>query len=172
MSANKRPFADTGYDCKQFALTSPISPMQAVQSGEMLAGMDPWLTLNFSASALARYLTREDPALHRYAIMLEAKLAGVIAIRYPWLRGPFIEMLGLTDSYQGQNIGKKLLQWVEMETCTEAKNIWVTASSFNQRALGFYQRQGFQQAGLLEGLICQDHDEILLRKCIEPMRPD
>ncbi len=133
----------------------------------MLAKNDPWLTLDISATTLERYFMRDDLGLHRYTVHIEGEIAGAVCVRYPWLRGPYIELLGLTAQYQGLGIGKQILAWAEAEASYESKNLWVVASSFNHRALKFYQHQGFQPIGTLQGLVCQNYDEILLRKAWE-----
>ena len=45
-----------------------------------------------------------------------------------------------------------------------SRNLWVCASSFNARALRFYERHGFARAATLPGLVADGYDEILLRK--------
>jgi hypothetical protein len=45
-----------------------------------------------------------------------------------------------------------------------AHNLWVCASSFNARALRFYELHGFARAAMLAGLVADGYDEILLRK--------
>jgi ribosomal protein S18 acetylase RimI-like enzyme len=145
-------------------LSTPPGPEQAQTIASMLAASDPWLTLNFSASALAAYLTRDDPALRRYMITVSGRPAGVICVRHPWLRGPYIELLGISPNFRGQGLGGQVLAWAEAEARRGAKNLWVVASAFNQRALDFYQRQGFRTVATLPGLVAPGQDEILLRK--------
>ncbi len=147
-------------------LSMPLTPEQAQAIGAMLAASEPWATLQFSAAALARYLTREDPALRRYLMSVNGEPAGVICVRHPWLRGPYIELLGLAPAHRGKGIGHQLLAWAENEARREAKNLWVVASSFNHSALRFYQSLGFQPIGPIPGLVTPGHDEILLRKAL------
>ncbi len=150
-------------DCR---LSTPISDEQALAVAEILAASEPWLTLKFSAASLARYLTREDAALRCYAISVGDDLAGGVCVRYPWLRGPYIELLGLAPTYRGKGIGKQVLAWAEAEARREARNLWVVASSFNHQALNFYQSLGFYPIGSIQGLVSPEYDEILLRKCL------
>ncbi|MDD1615231.1 MAG: GCN5-related N-acetyltransferase, partial [Methylococcaceae bacterium NSP1-2] len=75
-----------------------------------------------------------------------------------------IELLGLIEIYRGYGIGTQLLNWAETEARYQSNNLWLVTSSFNQRALQFYSRHGFQSVGTLEGLVHPDYDEILLRK--------
>jgi ribosomal protein S18 acetylase RimI-like enzyme len=128
------------------------------------AASPPWLNLGISAQRLERYFLSDDVSLRRYFIVYETKTAGCVCIRYPWLRGAYIEFLGLTSSFRGLGLGAEILQWVEMETIQESKNLWVLSSSFNHGALAFYQRLGFYRIGLIEGLIVPELDEVLLRK--------
>lgn len=159
-----RPFTAFLIHLPRCTLLRAVSEAEASQIGGQLAGLDPWRTLGFSPAALAGYLLRDDPALHRYAVHVADSLAGVVCIRHPWLRGPYVELLGLTSGFQGQGLGCELLDWVESEARPVANNVWVAASSFNERALAVYRRAGFEPVGVLEGLVVEGWDEVLLRK--------
>ena len=145
-------------------MSASFTHEQARAIAEVLAASEPWLTLNFSPASLANYLIRDDAALRRYAVFVDDQLAGVICVRYPWLRGPYIELLGLFPECRGKGIGKQLLAWAETEARREAANLWVVASSFNHQALSFYQDLGFYPIGPMQGLVSPGQDEILLRK--------
>lgn len=147
-------------------LSSPLTNEQALAAAKLLSISEPWVSLKFSVTALVNYLTREDAALRRYVISVDDKLVGVICVRHPWLRGPYIELLGLFPDHRGKGIGKQVLAWAETEARREAKNLWVVASSFNHPALNFYQSLGFYPIGPIQGLVSPEHDEILLRKCL------
>ena len=133
---------------------------------DMLAGMSPWLDLSYSAIQLENYLSAHDPSLHRYAVMVEAMVAGVVAVRYPWLRGSYLELIGLCTNQQGRGLGTAILQWMERETETLALNCWVLVSSFNESARRFYLRQGFREITTLEALVSRHSHELLLRKVL------
>ncbi len=145
-------------------LSCPPTPEQALTLAMLLAASDPWLTLNISATALEKYLLRDDPALRRYVVQVGSDVVGVMCVRYPWLRGPYIELLGIGANYRGLGIGKELLAWAEAQARRGSKNLWVVTSAFNHNALRFYQQQGFKQVGVIPALVCPDYDEILLRK--------
>lgn len=166
MNTPQKAFAKTIENLAGCQLTSPVTNEQALAIAEMLSVSEPWKSLNFSAASLAKYLMREDAALYRYAVSVDGKLAGVICVRHPWLRGPYIELLGLSPNHRGQGLGKQVLAWAEAEARREAKNLWVVASSFNHQALDFYQSFGFHPIGAIQGLVTPEHDEILLRKCL------
>ncbi len=145
-------------------LTRSLSLTDIELLSSEFAASDPWRTLGVSALVLKNYLLREDASLYRYAVRVENNLAGICCLRYPWLHGPYIELLGLIESYRRQGIGTQLLNWAETEARYENNNIWLASSSFNHEALAFYSRHGFKQIGKIEGLVHPEYDELLLRK--------
>lgn len=67
--------------------------------------------------------------------------------------------------FRAKASARAILAWLEAEALKlNARNLWVCASSFNARALRFYERHGFRQAATLPGLVVDGYDEILLRK--------
>ena len=166
MNKPQRAFSQSTATLEGCQLSSPLTDAQALAVAEMLAVSEPWLSLNFSAASLAGYLSREDAALRRYLVSVDGEVAGVICVRHPWLRGPYIELLGVSPSQRGKGIGRQVLAWVEVEARIESKNLWVLTSSFNHQAQKFYQSLGFSPIGPIQGLVSPEHDEILLRKVL------
>ena len=81
-------------------LTRSLSLTDIELLSSEFAASDPWRTLGVSALVLKNYLLREDASLYRYAVRVENNLAGICCLRYPWLHGPYIELLGLIESYR------------------------------------------------------------------------
>jgi GNAT superfamily N-acetyltransferase len=91
--------------------------------------------------------------------------AGVVSVRHPWLKGPYLELLALLPEAQNQGIGSRIIAWFESTALSHgSRNLWVCASSFNARAVRFYERHGFARAVTLPGLVADGYDEVLLRK--------
>ena len=121
--------------------------------------------MNYPADAMARFLVSSADGAYRYRIDAGGDLAGAVSIRQPWLKGPYLELLAILPPFQNRGIGAEILDWFEREALrAEARNLWVCASGFNERALRFYQRHGFKQAVALPGLVGDGYTEILLRK--------
>ena len=142
-----------------------LSRLRSRDIGEIsraLVSMDPWFTLGYKAEALYSYLLHADSTLNRYCLTGSGKICGVLAVRSPWLFGPFIELIALFDGFRGQGIGAQLIEWVGGGS--ESPNIWATVSSFNEDAQRFYTKMGFEQTAVLDDLIKPGWDEILLRK--------
>ncbi len=167
MRNNKEPFEVEHVCLDLCTLQSTLPKKDATEISEFLAKMDPWLRLGISSEALFKYLIKRDPSLKRYGVYSNLQPIGVLCIKYPWLRGPYIELLGLEDSFQGKGITRHLLAWIECQTLPHAKNIWISASSFNTRATSIYERLGFTRVGILNDLVVEGESEILMRKRLE-----
>ena len=161
---NERPFGD------EYVLSGCRLVRLRVEDAKAVAGklatINPWLVLGYSAAQLEKYLSADDPSLHRYTVMVDEMIAGVVAVRYPWLRGSYLELIGLCPDQQGRGLGTAILHWMERETETLAMNCWVLVSSFNDSARRFYLRQGFREITTLEALVSRHSHELLLRKVL------
>jgi ribosomal protein S18 acetylase RimI-like enzyme len=126
--------------------------------------------MNYPAETLAAFLLTADGSVSRYVVSVNGEEAGVVSVRHPWLKGPYLELLALLSQAQDRGIGSSIIAWFESAALQHgARNLWVCASSFNMRALRFYERHGFTRAATLPGLVADGYDEILLRKF--PLRP-
>lgn len=143
-----------------------LGPLPAPASDYLAAALvqlEPWRTLGYQAAALKRYLSRPDPGLHCFLISVHQQVAGVLTVRHPWLLGPFLEMLALLPSFQGQGRGRRLVRWLADQTWPRYRQLWTTVSSFNLRARNFYRQLGFVELAVLPDVIRPGFAEILLR---------
>ena len=150
-------------DGRRFSLEPP-DDVSARSLGDLLARIDPWLTLGIGAEAMTSFLSRKDPHCFRYVIRDHDALVGVVAIRNPWLYGPYLNLLAILPPYQHSGVGAAVLQWMATEAGDTASNLWVCVSKFNTRALRFYERHGFQFTAELPELVRPGFAELLLRK--------
>jgi diamine N-acetyltransferase len=142
-----------------------LDPHAAARVAASIVAIPPWSVMSYPADALARFLAASDGGASRYLVEIGGEEAGAVSVRFPWLKGPYLELLALLPGFQGQGIGASILAWFEQEGLRlGARNLWVCASSFNTRALRFYGRHGFKPAATLPGLVADGYDEILLRK--------
>lgn len=159
-----RPFSRHRYQLDNCTLERLRVWNEALAISEMLATMAPWQTLGYTADQIARYMVRDDPGLFRYLVRVGDVPAGVIGIRYPWLRGSTIEVIGVAASHQHNGLGSSLIGWLQEHTGREADNLWAVVSAFNSAARRFYAARGFVEVATLPDLICAGYDEILVRK--------
>jgi GNAT superfamily N-acetyltransferase len=143
----------------------PLAPETCTALAHAIVAIPPWSVMGTPAEAMTRYLASDDDGVRRYVIDVGGVAAGAAAVRYPWLRGPYLELLALLPERQDRGIGAAFLSWFEDEACRYgARNLWACASRFNTRALQFYRRHGFAETAVLPDLVVDGFDEILLRK--------
>jgi diamine N-acetyltransferase len=164
MSEMARPFGAEAYRLPGCVLDRLRASEDARSLAAMLVRLEPWRTLGYTADGIARYLAGDDPGLHRYRIVVDGDTVGVVCVRHPWLRGAYIELIGLGPGGRGRGLGGDIVTWIENETRTP--NLWALVSSFNEPARRFYARHGFVEIAPLEDLVAEGHQEILLRKSL------
>ncbi|MCB1485232.1 MAG: GNAT family N-acetyltransferase [Hyphomicrobiaceae bacterium] len=144
---------------------SPCTPQEAKVLSIAFAHMEPWSRYPFPAPTLEAYLAGQEPEAPRYSIYAQNQLAGAVGLRLNWLRGPYIQFLGVLPEFQAAGIGSEILKKLE-EDAQEAgsRNLWVAASDFNEGAQRFYSRHGFARAGVLDDLVRDGIAEVLFRK--------
>jgi ribosomal protein S18 acetylase RimI-like enzyme len=146
-----------------------MSALAAETIGPSLAKIDPWARYAYTPDALTAFLAAEEPGSPRFAINSGRAIAGAFAIKENWLRGPYLQFLGLLPAFQAHGIGSAVLAWFETRgRDAHAQNLWVVASEFNERALSFYEKHGFRRVAPLTDLVVEGCSEILLRKKIAP----
>jgi GNAT superfamily N-acetyltransferase len=147
------------------ARLEPLAPASCQALAASIVAIEPWSVMGYPAEKLASFLATPESAVRRYRVSLGASDAGVVSVRSPWLKGPYLELLALLPPAQNRGIGSRIVDWFEATAIEqEARNLWVCASSFNARALRFYARHGFAPVATLPGLVADGYDEILLRK--------
>jgi ribosomal protein S18 acetylase RimI-like enzyme len=149
------------------AILRPLEPADAPVLAQTLTAMAPWARLGYGAAALEGYLKRQDPALTRWVIERNGTAAGLLALRFPWLRGPYIELLAILPHFQGNGLGGTVMDWAARHAAEIAPNLWACVSDFNAPARAFYARHGFEEVTELDGLVTAGMSEILLRRRLQ-----
>lgn len=131
-----------------------------------LVTLDPWLTLEYKADALAAHLSRPDASLRRFTIRVGGQTAGLLALRHPWLRGIYLELLAIFPAHQGLGLGREIMAFMARQARPHTHNLWIAVSDFNQPARRFYHLLGFREVARLDHLIQEGRAELLLRKIL------
>lgn len=141
-----------------------LEPASAANIAGVLAQMEPWARLGYTAEALSRGLQTQHPDLLRYLLLRAGETLGLATVRYPWLRGAYIELFAVLPAAQAQGVGKAMLRHLEASYRESTGNLWLLVSAFNARALRFYRDRGFAPIGTIPDLVIAGEDEILMRK--------
>lgn len=144
---------------------SPLPVADAEGLAARFAAIDPWAAYGFPASELAAYFARIEAGAPRFAIRAGANIAGVAGMRLAWLKGPYLQFLGILPEYQGQGIGGAVLDWLDRGARAGlGRNVWVCVSEINASGMAFYERHGFERVASLDDLVRDGYAELLLRK--------
>lgn len=120
-----------------------------------------------TAQGLARDLTA---AIDRGEPVLVAD-EGAGAIGFAWFlysgtfaAGGYLKLIALLPGQNNRGAGGALLDAVEREIATRARNVFLLVSHWNDGARRFYQRRGYREVGTLPAFVCADTDEIICWK--------
>lgn len=146
-------------------LLEPFPAELADEFGAVFAGMTPWADYAYPPERLACYFAAHEPGAPRLLIRSGGEAAGVMGLRNRWLRGPYLQFLGITPKFQNRAIGRAVLAWWERHALLSGEtNLWLTVSEVNARARVFYVQNGFSETAILPDLVVDCCNEILMRK--------
>ena len=128
--------------------------------------MEPWSGLGYRADALGRYLARKARTRSVWVARTGAKgaPAAIAVVDDGVLLGGFIALLAVRSEWNGQGLGRALVDHVAAQTFATRRWLYVSCDGNNAAALRFYRKLGFSRVGRLPDLVRQGRTEILLRK--------
>jgi hypothetical protein len=125
--------------------------------------MEPWSVMNYPADKLAALLASPDSGAARHVVSVNGEDAGVVSVRHPWLKGPYLELLALLPQAQRQGIGRASWPGSNPQAYI-APAISGSAPRPSMHAAYASMSHGFTRAATLPSLVADGYDEILLRK--------
>jgi ribosomal protein S18 acetylase RimI-like enzyme len=128
----------------------------------LLSSTDPWITLRRGFDACHELLG--NAGKERYVIRDGGERVGVLVIDMRGTFSGYIQIICLAPEARGRGIGARAIAWAEERIFRDSRNVFMCVSSFNAAAQRLYERLGFKVVGVLDGLVVDEHDEILLRK--------
>src|SRR5437879_10272041 len=98
----------------------------------LLADLDPWKRLKYTASDWERLF--EMPMQGRQAFVIEAggSVVGVGVLRQRFLFGDYLELFAIAVSAQARGYGRRLLAHLERVVFQRAKNLFVCVSEIGR----------------------------------------
>lgn len=136
------------------------------KSALLLTENDPWLrlgkTFDYSMGKV------RDAAGELYVVYLDDQIAGCILIELHGNLKGFIRSFCMDPAFQGKGIGGKVIKYIEDLIFESYPNVFVFAASFNEGAIRFYERHGYERVGVFKDYVVEGSDEILFRKTIGP----
>jgi ribosomal protein S18 acetylase RimI-like enzyme len=136
-----------------------------------LADLDPWAAMGRPAESFVAYMTRPMAATFRYALRLDARPVGFLSLRYPFMRGPYIETIAVFPEAQRRGFARRIVDWMGREVEGEATNLWLCVTDWNAAARAAYAAMGFVEIGPIPDIAMVGQTEIFLRKVLAPPHP-
>jgi [ribosomal protein S18]-alanine N-acetyltransferase len=149
----------------------PIEPLttghDAEACAQLMASSEPWLTLGRTYEASLAII--QDPTRETYVARVGGELAGFLIVCMTGAFVGYIQTVCIHPDHRGRGLGSRLVEFAERRILSEAPNVFMCVSSFNQDARRLYERLGYQVVGELPDYIVSGYSEILLRKTIGPL---
>ena len=145
------------------------SDYEAEVCARLMASSEPWVTLRRGYEESLDML--RDPSREVY-VALRVESSEVLGFLIVSMRGAFIgylQSIAVREDWRGRGLGSRLIAFAERRVFHETPNMFILASSFNERARALYQRLGYEIVGELRDYIVRGHSEWLLRKSIAPL---
>jgi DNA-3-methyladenine glycosylase I len=123
----------------------PLTPADAPRVAAVI-------TDSFGSERVIAHETEYLPAqLPGIAAELSGELAGLVTYH---LGADGCEVVTLNSLIEGQGVGTELLEAVRQVALEwGCRRVWLVATNDNLRALGFYQRRGYELVGIRRGAV-------------------
>jgi [ribosomal protein S18]-alanine N-acetyltransferase len=148
-----------------------IKKLETVSEAEKCALItsqsEPWKFLKITYEDSLKTLTND--AYETYILYDEDNICGFVTIDMCGALAGYIKRLAIRKDLQNRSYGRMLMNFAERRIFTEKPNVFLCVSSFNKKAILFYKKLGYKQAGVLKNFLIMGHSEYLLRKTIAPL---
>jgi ribosomal protein S18 acetylase RimI-like enzyme len=142
---------------------SPITESDRDWAARLFAESDPWRRLGVTIEQCREVC--QDAAYVIFVARLAGERCGAIVLQERGVAGsPYIKWVAVAPGQRRRGAGAKLVEFAENLFRPRARHLFLCVSSFNPRALAFYERLGYQQVGRFEDYIIPGAAEVLLHK--------
>lgn len=142
-------------------------PEEKKACAAIMAASEPWITLHMSMDHLTTTLS--DPLNEVYGAYMGKELAGTMIVQTRGAFSGYLKSIAVKPEWRGRKLGEAMMAFLEDMIFASCTNLFLCVSSFNTEAQRFYQRLGYEQAGVLKNYLVEGHDEILMRKTTGPI---
>jgi ribosomal protein S18 acetylase RimI-like enzyme len=142
---------------------------EAEACAQMMAGTEPWITLERDYDACLRVLL--DETRERYVAYEGDRLAGLLILNLKGAFVGYIQTVCAAPWCRGRGVGTALVAFAEARVFRDHRNVFICVSDFNHGARRLYERLGYRPVGELVDYVVAGHSELLLRKTRGPLVP-
>jgi ribosomal protein S18 acetylase RimI-like enzyme len=142
---------------------APATEEEREWTASLMARSEPWIALGASLEACRE--SCRDPEYLLYVARDEGRPRGAILLQRRGLASsPYVKSIVVDPEHRSRGVGAALLDFAEKLFREESRHLFLCVSSFNGRALSFYERQGYSKVGELEDYVIEGASEILMHK--------
>jgi [ribosomal protein S18]-alanine N-acetyltransferase len=142
---------------------------EAEACARMMAGTEPWITLQRDEAACLRVV--QDETRERYVACDGERLAGILILNLKGAFVGYVQTVCAAPEYRGKGVGTALVAFAEERIFRDHRNVFICVSDFNLGARRLYERLGYRLVGELVDYVVAGHSELLLRKTRGPLTP-
>ncbi|MCE1236801.1 MAG: GNAT family N-acetyltransferase [Hyphomicrobiales bacterium] len=168
---NEPPFAPRSHDLGDGITLAPIPPEAVDALAARVVALDPWARAGVPAAALVERMTRPWAATHRFVVEREGAAVGYVSVRWPFMRGPYLENIAIFPEAQRRGLARRVIAWMGREVSGAEANLWLCVTEWNEPARATYRALGFVEVGPLADLTALGQNEIFMRKILTPPVP-
>jgi [ribosomal protein S18]-alanine N-acetyltransferase len=129
---------------------------------QLMSSTDPWLAYKFSIDTCTRIL--HWPGSTLFMARVNESLAGFLLLHPKGFLGcPYIAVIAIVAGQRSRGIGAHMLEFAESHFAG-SRHVYLCVSSFNLRALRFYERCGYVKVGELPNFIAEGFSEFVMQK--------
>lgn len=134
-------------------------------AADLLGQSEPWIKLGITTGQLLTICF--DPEYLILIAHLNDEACGVLIMDPRGVAGsPYIKSIAVAGKYRSAGIGAKMVIYAENYFKKQSKHMFLCVSSFNDRAIFFYNRLGYIRVGEFQNYIIEGASEILMYKRI------
>lgn len=149
---------------KRTFIRKASTDLEYQKSARLLIQNEPWLSLGRTYDYTMGKIRNTFGEL--YVVYYDTDIAGCILLEMMGTLKGFIRSFCVDPKYQGLGIGSKVLDYAEKLIFSNYPNVFVFTASFNEGAVRFYKRHGYEHVGTFNDYIVQGSAELLFRKTI------
>ena len=163
------PFAHTAHALGDVVLR-PLVESDVDTLAARVVALDPWARVGTPASAMRARMLRPWPATHRFAVVADGATAGYVSVRWPFMRGAYLETIAIFPEAQRSGLARRVLDWMAAEIAGVEDKLWLCVTEWNASARATYAALGFVEIAPVPDLAALGQSEIFMRRVLAPPR--
>ncbi len=137
---------------------------------EMTISSFPWTAFGLKKEGAKKFLYDRLGKELVYVAILNGEVVGFITIKRDIMYANYIRRIVVREDMRSKGIGAQLLTFVEEMTLSSGlPNVFLLTTTTNDKAIKFYEKNGYQKIGRVPNFIEEGMDEYIFWKTKGPV---